>query len=246
MNKKTAFVWSMIGVSSFSAYAAKDTKKPNIIFFLVDDLGWSDLGCYGNTFNETPNIDKLASEGIRFTSAYAMPTSSPSRASLMTGMYPTKTGIYAVNAFSGTPVQMQKVKGIKNNNILNTDFTTIAEVLKSAGYATGSFGKWHLGDTPNTLPTGQGFDINVGGSDAGHPENYFAPFGNIKNLAPQKDGTYITDAISAYALNFIDSNKDKPFFMYFPFYEVHVPLHAKKELVEKFRAKLNPDEKFVP
>ncbi|MEA4935264.1 MAG: sulfatase [Paludibacter sp.] len=231
-------LFSLIGTSSVSlSVVAAQQQLPNIVFFLIDDLGWKDLGCYGSDYYETPNIDKLATEGMMFTSAYAMPTSSPSRASLMTGKYPPKTGIYAVDGYAETPLAMQKVIGIKSARFISSGETTIAEVLKQAGYTNGHFGKWHLGNTPETYPLNQGFDMNVAGCEAGSPKSYFAPYGNIKNIDPQINGTYLTDVLENEALKFVEANQNKPFFLYFPFYEVHVPLQAKKEWFEKYNSK---------
>lgn len=212
-------------------------STPNIVFILIDDLGWKDLGCYGSTYYETPNIDKLANTGVMFTDAYAMPTSAPSRASLMTGKYPPKTGIYTVDAYASTPVNMQKIKGIKSKKFIDEREVTLAEVLKQAGYTNGHFGKWHLGDKPETYPLSQGFDVNVAGCESGAPKSYFAPFVNIKNIAPQDSGTYLTDVLMREALQFMEDNKLTPFFLYFPFYEVHVPLHSKKKWVDKYNNK---------
>ncbi len=226
------FVVIILGVVSAPAFSQED--KPNIVFFLVDDLGWSDLGCYGSEYYSTPNIDKLAEEGMRFTSAYMMPTCSPSRASLMTGKYPPRTGIYTVDGYAGTPLKLQKVKGIKSEKYLTPDETTIAEVLNRAGYTTGHFGKWHLGNTPETYPKGQGFDVNLAGCEWGSPQSYFSPFERIKNIDVREDGEYLTEVLTDGACSFIDKNRDKPFFLYFPFYQVHVPIHAKKKWVEKY------------
>ncbi len=224
----------------FMGLNAQKNQKPNIVFFLIDDLGWSDLGCYGSKFYETPNIDKLANEGIRFTSAYMMPTCSPSRASLMTGEYPPRTGIYTVDAYAGTPLKMQKVKGIRSKKFLSQNDVTIAEVLKNEGYVNGHFGKWHLGNTPETYPLAQGFDVNVAGCETGAPRSFFSPYLNVKNIETQNDGKYLPEVLTDGACRFIEENKNSPFFLYFPFYLVHVPLHAKKEWAAKYAAK-EPD-----
>ncbi len=236
---------SLLAVCMFLNIQAQDKKKPNIVFFLVDDFGWSDLGCYGSEYYDTPNIDKLAKEGMVFTDAYMMPTCSPSRVSLMTGKYPPRTGVYTVDWYAGTPKKMQKVKGIKSKRFIAEDEVTIAEVLKEAGYTNGHFGKWHLGDQPETSPEGQGFDVNIGGCKSGSPKSFFSPYG-IGNIAPQKEGVYLTDVLTDGACNFITENKDKPFFLYFPFYQVHVPLHAKKEWVEKYKGKKAHGQQNVP
>ena len=209
-------------------------------------MGWSDLGSYGSQYYSTPNIDQLADEGMMFTAAYMMPTCSPSRASLMTGKYPPRTGIYTVDAYAGTPLEMQKVKGIKSKKYLVPNDVTIAEVLKDVGYTTGHFGKWHLGDTSETYPKAQGFDVNVGGSEAGSPKSFFSPFHNIKNIEVNENGKYITEVLTDEACKFVNENKEKPFFLYFPFYQVHVPVHAKKEWVEKYSDKVPFKEQNNP
>lgn len=219
------------------AEAKPENNRPNIIVILVDDLGWSDLGCFGSQYYMTPNIDKLTEQGMKFTSAYMMPTCSPSRASLMTGEYPPRTGIFSVDVYAYAPLKMRKLKGIPSKRYLVSEDVTIAEVLKNAGYKTGSFGKWHLGNNEETYPTNQGFDVNVGGCEAGSPKSYFSPFKKIKNIDVKEEGKYITEVLTDSVCAFIQGNKDKPFFIYFPFYQVHVPVHAKKEWVEKYQGK---------
>ena len=225
---------------------AQEAERPNILFLLIDDLGWSDLSCYGSQYHSTPTIDKLASDGIRFTDAYAMPTSSPSRAALMSGKHSTQTGVYTVDAYAHTPDTMRKLLPPKLAHFLEEDEYTMAEMLKEAGYTNGHFGKWHLGNRTETYPLGQGFDENVAGCEAGAPNSYFAPFKNLKNIDKQPNGTYITDVLLNNALQFIDKNKANPFFLYFSFYEVHVPLHVKKEYLNRFEGKAGDDGQNVP
>lgn len=238
-------VLSTAGFISLTGYAAEN-DQPNVIFIMADDLGWSDLACYGSRYYATPNIDKLAEEGMRFTSAYMMPTCAPSRASLMTGMYPPKTGIYTVDAYAKTPREMQKIAGIPSKKDLKPDDVTIADALKEAGYTTGHFGKWHLGDEPETYPEGQGFDVNLAGCESGRPDSYFSPFGNIKNIPEQEKGTYLTDVLTDGALDFISENKEHPFFLYLSFYQVHVPIHAKKEWMSEYRQAAGVNGQDVP
>lgn len=231
----SAFLVSLVSFGAFSNNGVGD--HPNIVFFFVDDLGWSDLGCFGSQYYITPNIDNLAEEGMKFTSAYMMPTCSPSRASLMTGEYPPRTGIYTVEAYGKTPENMKKLKSIPSKKFLKTEDITLAEVLQNAGYTTGHFGKWHLGDNKDTYPEGQGFDVNVGGCETGAPKSYFSPYGNIKNIDETKKDKYITEELTDRACEFIEQNKQKPFFLYFPFYQVHVPVHARKEWAKKYKGK---------
>ena len=215
-------------------------NKPNIVFIYADDLGWKDAGFMGSKYYETPAIDALAGSGMVFTNAYAnAPNCAPSRAALMSGLYAPRTGIYTVGSSKRGKSKYRKIIPVKNKTILDTSFVTIAEVLKKNGYATASVGKWHLGEGELTGPLGQGFDMNVGGWHLGHPRSYFSPYRN-RFLPDGPKGEYLTDRLTAEALKFIESNKDKPFFLYFPHYAVHTPLQAKKELTEYFKNK-KPD-----
>lgn len=226
--------------------AKKPDVRPNIVFILLDDLGYSDIGCYGSSFYETPNIDRLASEGIRFTSAYAScPVSSPTRASLMTGKYPVNTGItewipgrQATN--HGGPYD--KLLAPPFTLMLDTSELTIAEVLRENGYRTMISGKWHLGEDSLYWPEYQGFDINKGGWRAGQPfisdscNGFFSPYGNPR-LEDGPAGEYMTDRQTDEALKFISDSRDDPFFLYLSYYAVHNPMQAKEEHVNKFRLK---------
>lgn len=200
--------------------AAQAQQKPNIVFFYADDLGYSDLSCYGSKLNETPNLDKLADEGIRFTDFYAAsPVSSPSRAALLTGRYPSRIGInhvFFTNGFTGLPLSE----------------ITIAELLKQQGYSTAIYGKWHLGSDPEYLPVHQGFDEFYG--TFGSID--MAPFVYVNGDKPEskianKDSTTIT--YTNKAIDFIDRKKDGPFFLYVPFNMPHVPIAASP----RFRGK---------
>ena len=211
--------------------------KPNVVFFLVDDLGYMDIGAYNpKTFYETPNIDSLASTGVKFTNGYAAnPVCSPTRYSIMTGKYPSR--VDATNWFSGT--RSGKFNPAPLHSNMPLEELTLAESLKEAGYKTAFLGKWHLGPDPKFWPENQGFDINVGGHNRGSPPGgYFSPYKNprLKNL---KDGEYLTDRLAQEAIDIIDdyhSNKE-PFLVYLSFYNVHTPLQAPKELVDKYKTK---------
>jgi|WetSurMetagenome_2_1015567.scaffolds.fasta_scaffold00001_279 arylsulfatase A-like enzyme len=221
-------------------------QKPNVIFILLDDFGYTDLGCYGSKFYETPNIDRLARQGIRFTDAYAAcPVSSPTRASILTGKYPVKTGItdwipgrQATN--SGSPDD--KLIALPFRLQLDTSEITIAEVLKKNGYRTMISGKWHLGGIPEYWPENQGFDINKGGYSAGQPNKsgksngYFSPYGNPR-LEDGPEGEYLTDRQTDEAIKFIKDSGKEPFFLYLSFYAVHNPMQGKEKLVGKFALK---------
>ena len=218
------------------------SDKPNIILFLVDDLGWRDTGFMGSKYYETPNIDKLAEGGMIFTNAYAnAPNCAPSRACIMSGLYPPRHGVYTVGNSDRGKAADRNLVPVKNKTVLEGDFITIAERLKHAGYATCHIGKWHLGDDSLTSPEAQGFDVNTGGNHAGHPKSYFSPYRN-PNLKDGPPGEYLTDRLTDEALRFIDQNKENPFFLYFSHYSVHTPLQGKKPLVEKYRDKAVVDE----
>lgn len=218
-----------------SAAARTTIQKPNIIFILADDLGWRDVGFNGSKYYQTPNLDRLAGKSMVFAQCYMNPDCAPSRASLMTGQYPPRTGIYAVDGYARTPDEMMMLKPVRSQKILPTEKITVAEVLKQAGYATGHFGKWHLGNDTITWPQGQGFDVNVAGCDRGAPATYFSPYTGLKNITPGKKDEYLTERLTDEALNFIKKNKDRPFFLYLPFYSVHVPLHATRAYVDLYR-----------
>ena len=218
------------------------SRPPNIVLIYVDDLGWKDLGYMGSTYYETPHIDRLAKEGKIFSNAYAnAPNCAPSRASIMTGLYTPRHGIYTVGTSERGSTRQRKLIPTITNTRLDTSFVTITERLQSTGYVTGHFGKWHLGDN-SFLPTDQGFDVNVAGDDRGSPPSYFYPYERGNNRLPDlgkrgEEGEYLTDRLTDEALTFIESNADRPFFLYLSHYAVHTPLQAKPALVEKYRSK---------
>jgi arylsulfatase A-like enzyme len=217
--------------------------KPNVVFILADDLGWYELGSYGNTYNETPNLDALAATGMRFTDAYASaPVCSPFRASLMTGQVPARIGI---------------LKWLEGNDskYLSRSYTTMAEQFKSAGYATGIVGKWHLsgylqsGAPYEVPPTEHGFDENLAGANKYIANgSYWHPYSVIMNpavpevdppLDPAYDDEYLVDRCNYEAVNFIERHKDAPFFLYLSHYAVHTILDGKPDLVSHFESKPN-------
>ena len=229
------------GLGRSAAAAATLTTPapaPNFVFFLIDDMGWRDLACYGSTFYETPHIDRLCSQGMKFTSAYAAcPVCSPTRASVMTGKYPAR--LHVTDWIAGHNRPLAKLRIPDWTKYLPLEEVTLAEALKPAGYATASIGKWHLG-TEEYWPEKQGFDVNLAGCHMGQPPAYFAPY-KIPTLTEGPVGEYLTDRLADEALTFIDKNKDRPFFLYLPNYAVHTPLQAKKEVVAKYQAKVRPD-----
>lgn len=249
----------LMGLVAFLAnscgHKKQEVKQPNIILITVDDLGWTDLSCMGSTYYETPNIDKLAENGIRFTNAYAAcAVCSPTRAAIQTGRYPARIGItnVIVPRFQGGIIIDKKnpigyseskegLKCPKNHLFLESDNITIAEMLKPLGYISCHIGKWHLG-TDDWYPDKQGYDFNIGGCDFGQPPSYFDPYenkrcGNIPTLPPRKEGEYLTDREADEAVLFIEQNKNKPFFLNLCNYAVHTPIQAKDSLIKKYEAK---------
>jgi arylsulfatase A-like enzyme len=216
---------------------AQAPRKPNIILILADDLGQRDLGCYGSTFHETPNLDALAKQGLRFTDAYAAcNVCSPTRAALLTGKYPAR--LHLTDWLPGKKDgPTQKLNRPQFLNHLPEGEITLAQALKEGGYATALVGKWHLGG-PNFWPEKYGFNLNVAGAGIGHPPSYFSPY-KIPTLPDGPNGEYLTDRLTTEACKFIESNKDKPFFLYFPQYAVHTPIQSKPELIAHFQKKLD-------
>jgi len=216
---------------------SSNTILTNVIFFLVDDLGWMDTGCYGGTLYETPAIDKLASEGVRFTDAYsAHPVCGPSRAALLSGKAPLQLGN----------------TGVTGN--LPAGEVSLAEVFKEYGYSTFFAGKWHVGTTNGRSPLDQGFDYAIGVNTEGQPGSYFYPYkdtgcdlpGTKRRVLPERDvpgledgseSEYLTDRLTEETVSFIENHKDRPFFVYLSHYAVHTPLEAKEGYVRVFEEK---------
>jgi len=227
------------GRANAPAQSPAPASKPNIVFILADDLGWADLGCYGSTFHETPNLDKLCREGMRFTDSYAAcSVCSPTRASIITGKYPARLKLTDWLPGGGDKPG-RKLKQPDFQRFLPPEEFTVAKALKEAGYRTAFIGKWHLGESPDCWPEHQGFDLNIAGCGHGHPPSYFSPYG-FPNLTDGPKGEYLNDRLTDEALKFIESSRDKPFFLYLPHYAVHIPLQAKPEVVEKYRKKFAP------
>ncbi|MBC9797172.1 sulfatase [Sinomicrobium sp. FJxs] len=218
-------------------------RKINIVVIYADDLGWTDLSCYGSDLYETPAIDKLAREGVKLTDAYAACTvCSPSRAALMTGKYPARLRI--TDWIEGYNYPDTKLKAPGWTMYLDTAETTIAEELKKAGYTTGIVGKWHLGEKPVYWPEHHGFDVNIGGYKRGRPGSYFYPYkgknpdlGTPPGLEKGNDHEYLTYRLTEEASHFIRRNKNDPFFLYFPHYAVHTPLQTPDSLIQYYKGK---------
>jgi len=213
------------------ANRAQAAERPNIIFILADDLGYTDVACYGSRYYETPNIDRLAAQGMRFTDAYTCgPNCQPTRAALMSGQYGPRTGIYTVGSIDRFDWRSRPLRPVDNVVQLPLDKITIAQSLKQAGYATGMFGKWHLGQKGPHHPARRGFDEAI--VSMGQHFNFVT---NPK--VEYKSGTYLADFLTDRAVDFIHRHKDRPFFLYLPHFAVHAPHHAKEELIAHFRGK---------
>jgi arylsulfatase A-like enzyme len=238
--------------------SAQQQGKPNVLFILVDDYGWKDVGAYGSEFYETPNIDKLAKSGIKFTNAYtASPVCSPTRASIMTGKYPSKT--YNTDWFGAPQPWNYQNHWTKNKPLIPAEYRpnmaleeyTLAEAFQDAGYKTFFAGKWHLGETEEYWPEHQGFDINIGGTNRGGPyggNRYFSPYDNPR-MENGPEGEYLPLRLAQETASFIDSNNKDPFFAYLSFYSVHTPLMTTEELELKYlrkRSRLNLTDEFEP
>ena len=222
-----------LGLGSGSAKKGKDVVKPNILFVLADDFGWSQLGCYGSSFYETGNIDRLATEGMRFTDAYAAcPVCSPTRASIMTGKYPAR--LHLTDFIAGGSYPHERLTQPEWQKYLPLEEITIAEVLKTAGYKTASFGKWHLSiakQPPQSRPYNpdkQGFDESI------------ITYKPKSRQDPEKDAHNVKK-ITETSLQFLEKNKDKPFFLYVTHNTIHGPVLGKKKLVDKYKNKTGPD-----
>ena len=232
--------------TSLLAVDSAPKRSPNVIIVLIDDMGLTDLSCYGSKFYESPNIDQLAKDGVRFTQGYSACTvCSPTRAALLTGKYPAR--LHITDWIPGHERPKAKMKIPEWQKFLPFEEITLAEQLKSAGYATASIGKWHL--TPGLkegdeayYPDKHGFDVNIGGYARGQPPSYFSPY-KIPTLTDGPIGEYLTDREANEAVKFIEANKDKPFFLYLPHYAVHQPIAGKPEVVAKFKAKDTTDLK---
>lgn len=225
----------LLGLAPFASAAE---KKPNIILIVADDLGWTDLGCFGSKYYQTPNIDRLAREGMRFTSAYSCgPNCAPTRACLMSGLYTPRHGVYTVGSGARGKAKFRKLTPAANKTTLAPKYVTLAESLKGAGYVTAHFGKWHLGAPGEAGPKEQGFDYNFGGNRSGSPRGgYFSPYNN-KQLPSGPQGECLTDRLSAEAVGIIEKHRRDRFFIYLPYYAVHTPIQAKPEVAAKYAAR---------
>ncbi len=208
-------------------------SQPNIVFILIDDMGWADIESFGSSFYETPNIDRLAREGMKFTDAYAScPVSSPTRASIMSGKYPARVGVTQYIGGNGKG----RLLGAPYIDHLPQSETSVASALGEGGYQTWHVGKWHLGGD-EYYPDKHGFDVNIGGCYAGCPRTYFSPW-NLPTIENGPEGQYLDDKLGDEAARLIrQRDPDRPFFLNMNFYLVHVPLQAPQPLIDKYQAK---------
>jgi len=221
---------------------AAEAARPNVVLILADDLGWTDLGCFGSDFHETPHLDRLAKSGMKFTQNYSACTvCAPTRSALMTGKYPAR--LHITDWIPGRMPDNPKLLVPDWTKFLPLTETTIAKVFQSAGYATASMGKWHLGNE-GYYPENHGFDVNVAGLNAGSPPSYFAPW-KIATIAEGREGEYLTDRLGEEAAKFIEQSKDKPFFLYLPHFAVHTPIQGRADLVEKYTRKRKPGQRHA-
>lgn len=231
-----------------SSVSAEDNTPPNVVFFLVDDLGWTDVGTFGSSFYETPNIDAFAEEGVKFTNAYAAcHVCSPTRSSILTGKYPARNNM--TDWIPGRrDFDFQKYLNVRTGQHMPYEEVTLAETLKSHGYRTAAIGKWHLGSVPSG-PDAHGFDFHVPQNwSRGAPNRtFYAPY-NLQGLEDSEEGEYLTDRLTDEAIEFIGNNKEQPFFLYMAHFAVHDPIHGRPDLVEKYEAKLkaNPVKGDAP
>jgi arylsulfatase A len=235
-------VAAMVCTGFAHAQSATDARKPNVVIVFVDDLGWADLSCYGSTFHETPNIDRLAGKGAMFSEAYAScSVCSPTRASLLTGKYPQRVG------FTDFLNPGRRTGPNSAETHLPASETTIGEVFQQAGYRTGYIGKWHVGSEKIGMPKQHGFDWQMATAKNGLPRTYFYPYkhkrpstADVPDLEDGKPGDYLTDVLTDKSIGFIrETVKEgkKPFFLILGHYAVHTPIQAPEKLVEKYKAK---------
>jgi arylsulfatase A-like enzyme len=222
---------TMLPAASAAEGDSARAGKPNVVFILADDLGYTDLGCYGSKYYETPNLDRMATEGVRFTDGYTCgPNCQPTRAALHSGQYGPRTGVYTVGNINRFNWRQRPLRPVDNVIQLPLDKVTLADSMKQAGYATGMFGKWHLGNNGEHHPSQRGFDEALV-SEGKH-------FGFSTNPPTEHDeDEYLADFLTDRAVDFIDRHQDEPFFLYLPHFGVHAPHQAKEDLKEKFEKK---------
>ncbi len=234
-------------VLSLATAATAQAAPPNIVFIMADDLGWMDLACQGNKLVDTPNLDRLAKQGMRFTRAYAAaPVCSPTRCAVLTGQAPARIGLttHLPGMYFPKDNRPQPAKLTKQ---LGTEYVTIAERLREAGYANAFLGKWHIAPSvagggrvaKELSPSGQGFDVNVGGTSYGGPPSFFSPYRNAE-IEDGPEGEYLPDRLVDESIKFIRTHKDKPWMTHLWFYTVHWPMQAPAPLLKKYENRKGP------
>ncbi|MDP0491116.1 MAG: sulfatase [Verrucomicrobiota bacterium JB023] len=244
--------FGLMAVMALAASLPAEQTKPNIVVIMADDLGWKDLHCYGNERLDTPALDKLAAEGMRFTDAYAAaPVCSPTRAAMMTGQSPARLKL--TNHAPGHPdgftlegSDLQEAESVRN---LSLSYATVAEQMAEAGYQTAHIGKWHLSYVPrgqkekpqeeDLRPEHQGFSLNIGGCYQGGPPSYFAPY-RIPAIEAKVEGEYLPERLADEAIEFIQEAKNEPFYLNWWPYSVHYPMQAREELIAKYEKRKGP------
>ena len=231
------------------AASGGNPRCPNVVLFLIDDLGWADLGVTGSTFHETPNVDRLASGGAFFTDAYAAnPVCSPTRASVLTGKYPSRIHLTNHSGSRGPFGPGHRLTPPELAGNMPLEDTTLAEALKEAGYTTAHIGKWHLQahhqGGRNHYPEANGFDLNIAGHKMGQPGSYHFPYQsdkhpstNVPGMKGGKEGDYLTDILTDRAISFIEEHEGKPFFLNLWYYTVHTPIEPRQDKWEKYQKK---------
>ncbi|WP_215224774.1 sulfatase [Echinicola shivajiensis] len=235
LNSILILLWAVGLISCAHQEKTLVNDRPNVILINVDDLGWKDLGYMGAEYYETPNIDRLAEQGAVFTQAYAGAANcAPSRANMLTGRYGMRHGVYTVHPADRGHPKTRRLIPSHNEKFIPSDIPTMGHLFKSKGYKTGTFGKWHVSMDPHEY----GFDVNIAGGPQGNPGKggYFSPY-NVDHIEAEKEGEYLTDRLTDEAVQFVSENKDRPFFLYLPFYTVHGPLMAKEEDLARFENK---------
>ncbi len=245
MLSRTLFA-TLIGLTLMSGFVGAEEQRPNIVLIVVDDLGWKDLGCQGSDYYQTPHIDSLAEQGVRFTQAYAAAAiCTPTRASILTGRYPARLLLTQWLPAGRWDPEEHRLREGRFLRSLPLEEITLAEALRESGYRTIHVGKWHLGGAPFSLPEHHGFDVNVAGQEHGAPGSYFFPYRGtwsipttshkvLKETLPDGEpGEYLTDRLTDEAISLIG---EEPFFLYFPYYSVHTPLQAKAEKIARYEA----------
>ncbi len=238
------FMGATVGLSACREAPQTHSLAPNVVFIMIDDLGWADLGYMGSGFYETPRVDELASEGLVFMHAYAGASNcAPSRATLMTGMNTPRHGIYTVSPSERGDARTRQLIPIANNDSLIPSTYTLAHLFSDMGYQTCAIGKWHLSNNP----LHNGFHINIGGDHRGNPgqNGFFAPY-NIDHIKQGAEGEYLTDRLTDEAINFISDNQHQAFFLYMSYYTVHTPLQGKEHVVDYYREKSGTPEHNNP